>query len=547
MTSRPAGARERRGARALMLPALALLPLAFFGCRTVVALAPEVRARLEATPRGFLSGPVADLAEPRVLNNKDFVYSVALSPDARRAALTHLGPKLFQLALWALDGAPRLLADVTVNPYQWDVEAAVFSPDGQAVAAVSRDGGARVYAADSGKPLGAYATDEPLVSAAFHPSGRYLAVGSARGLITVLSWPELAFAFEVRAHSAEVRALEFGPDGTLYSGGWDKSIVAFDAVEETAPADAVRVHAERRGGFSVVRGAVDGRVSASFAVDERQPFVLIGTEVAKGAGLDVAQLSETSTVATPMGQMLVRLARGRRLAFKSLEVDGVDLAVCDACLPPGVQGVLGEPFTRRFQLAVDEAASELLLTRKDKAGPATAKPSLRLAIRRRLPFEWFVNDFSLDRSGQRLGVAFSELKAERTREIYEREKKGLREKVSEGNAGAIVDARTGALVRRWAVHEGVVATAGISPDGETLATGGWDRRLWVLGDGAALPVSRELAWSVRRVRFSSDGRLLAVGAWTPQNPLGDQTTKPSALVYEVGYEKAEVRTEAAGR
>ena len=44
--------------------------------------------------------------------------------------------------------------------------------------------------------------------------------------------------------------------------------------------------------------------------------------------------------------------------------------------------------------------------------------------------------------------------------------------------------------------------------------------------------TRELGWAIRRVRFSKDGRLLAIGAWTPQNATGAKST-PSALVIEL--------------
>jgi hypothetical protein len=47
-------------------------------------------------------------------------------------------------------------------------------------------------------------------------------------------------------------------------------------------------------------------------------------------------------------------------------------------------------------------------------------------------------------------------------------------------------------------------------------------------------------WAVRRVRFSKDGRWLVVAAWTPQNPLGDHSSNPSAVVYEVRYAAADV-------
>src|SRR5207248_7639358 len=139
---------------------------------------------------------------------------------------------------------PKQLVDAAVNKYEFDVEAVDFSPDGKVIATASRDGSVRFFSAADGAPAGAYATEEPLVALAFHPNGKYVAAGSAKGLVTVFSFPDLRFAFEQRAHDGEVRNIAFSAEGVLYSGGWDKSIVAFDAAEEDAPTDSARVRFE---------------------------------------------------------------------------------------------------------------------------------------------------------------------------------------------------------------------------------------------------------------------------------------------------------------
>jgi len=37
------------------------------------------------------------------------------------------------------------------------------------------------------------------------------------------------------------------------------------------------------------------------------------------------------------------------------------------------------------------------------------------------------------------------------------------------------------------------------------------------------------------VRFSRDGSVVTVAAWTPQNPLGDHQSDPAAVVYDAVY------------
>jgi WD40 repeat protein len=152
------------------------------------------------------------------------------------------------------------------------------------------------------------------------------------------------------------------------------------------------------------------------------------------------------------------------------------------------------------------------------------------------PFELFVNDMTVDAAGDRLGVAFGEIKAERTYQIYRREKQGVEEPVREGNCAAMVDVGSGAILERHVLHKGVVATAGISPDGLSLVSGGWDHQLYLFSRGRPDPVSHQsFGWSVRRARFSGDGRYLAVGSWTPQTGLPDKDSDPAAVVYDVRY------------
>ena len=51
------------------------------------------------------------------------------------------------------------------------------------------------------------------MSVGWHPSGQVLALGSARGLVTLVSVPQLQHLAELRAHLDEVRAVAFTPSG----------------------------------------------------------------------------------------------------------------------------------------------------------------------------------------------------------------------------------------------------------------------------------------------------------------------------------------------
>lgn len=524
---------------ALLLAGLLVLGV---GCaHKPQGLSPEVLSRLGEQPGGYVSGKVNGLEDGPLLNNKDFVYSLAFSPDSTRVAYTHLGAKFYQLALWKLGTPPVLVAEKNVNTYEDDLEAVGFSPDGGLLATAGRDGSVRLFDAATGEPRGSVLTEEPLTTLAFHPSGRYIVVGSARGLLSVFTVPQLAFVYEARAHMGPVSALAFAANGTLYTGSWDKHVRVWDTREEALRTDQARVIYERRGGFAVVRGAVNGKAQASFAVDTRVPAIILNTETATQAGIDVPFLKDTVTLPTSLGNTVARLARGQSLLFKSVAVTGVDIAVCDVCVPTGTQGVLGAPFTERFEIAFDESTHEAILTAKAGEPTGAEVQGLTLAPKADFAFEGHVNDVTLDAKGQRLGVAFSVEKAERTRTVYEREKNKVQEPQAPFNAGALVDASSGKILQKWSVHHGVVSTASISPDGRSLATGGWDKLLFVFTEGQEQPGGqREFGWSVRRVRFSPDGRWVGVAAWTPQNPIGDQESDPAAQLFQVGYDSPTV-------
>jgi WD40 repeat protein len=504
-------------------------------------LPPEVLSRLGEQPGGYVSGKAKGLQDGPVLNNKDFVYTLAFSPDSSRVAYSHLVPEVYRVALWRLGTPPVLIAEKNVNKNEHDVEAVEFSPDSGLLATAARDGAVRLFDAATGEPKGSVMTEEPLTAVAFHPGGRYIVAGSARGLISIFTVPQLAFVYESRAHMGPVSALAFAADGTLYTGGWDKHVRVWDTREAALRTDQARVAFERREGFTVVRGTVNGKALASFAVDTRVPAIIVNTEVATQAGIDVPFLKDTITVPTSLGNLVARVARGQSLLFKSLTVTGVDIAVCDACVPKGSQGVLGAPFTERFDITFDESTHEAILMAKAGAPAGAEVQGLTLAPKADLAFEAHVNDVTVDAKGQRLGVAFSEQKAERTLEVYKREKGKIQEPQAPFNAGALVDATSGKILQKWAVHHGVVPTASISPDGRSLATGGWDKLLLVFTEGQEQPRdTREFGWSVRRVRFGPDGRWVGVAAWTPQKGSLEQESDPAAQLFQVAYDSPTV-------
>lgn len=526
-------------ARALHSPLFPAGGLSLLVALGACATARGTAGRALATgPEGFVAAPVVSLSERAVLDRSDFCYAAAATVPPVGFAYTHLGAKQFRLGLWELEPAPRRTADLALGASEHDVEGLAFSPDGSLVATAARDGSLRIHERATGKQLALATADEPLSALAWSPDGRLLVTGSALGMLTVFEAPSLRFGTELRAHRDEVRALGFDRSGLLYSGGWDKTIARHRVATRLTTVTEARVRFQLSGRFRVVTASINGSPALRLAVDARAAHSSLRVAAARAAGIDPAALESTLTAQTPSGPALVRWARDQALQLEALRVAGVDLALCDACVPEALDGVIGQDLVERFEVRLDETMGEALFTARSAADATTAElPALEELSRWEYP--GFVNDLSVDLRGERLGVAFGEHKAERTLEVYRREKAGEVEPLSQGNFAAIVDGSTGTVERRFIRHRGTVSTAGISPDGRSLATGGWDRRLYLFSADAAAAneplVSDELGWSVRRARFSPDGRHLAVAAWTPQKPSLEAKSDPAAVLYDVRY------------
>ena len=569
---------EGRG-EGILVVAVALVLLA--GCRTIPKTPDAILRALAVAPDAYLSGQPIALRDRLVLNREDFVYDAKLSPDSKFAAISRLGPKSFHLALHDLTTPGKPRSDTAVNPLEFDVDEVEFSPDGTRVATVSRDGALRIYAAKTGALEAAWLTEEPLVSVGWHPSGELIALGSAKGLVTLVSVAQMQHVAELRAHTDEVRAVVFTPAGDLVTGSWDRRMLIFrvsgmaaqrlltasgldeqvqrfldqnrglDAQQVTGTASPavtwttrstghpeVRAHVTKKNGLVLFRAVLDRSVSATVALDTRVPMIVVKSALAQAVGIDALKLTDTVMIATAFGNQLAKVAKGRVLSIKNLTFERVDVAVCDACVPADAQAVLGGPVLQQVSTAFDESTSELVFTLNEGASGVSLGSARTMTLAREFTFPASVNDVSLDAKGLVAGVAFSETKSQRTKAVYDREKKKELEPEREWDCGARVDLISGEVLEKKSGHHGVVASVGISPDGKTLATGGWDKK--VILHGEPLAIDADYGWAVRRVRFSRDGRKLVVAAWTPQNPLNDHQSDPSAVVYEVVYAEASV-------
>ena len=462
---------------------------------------------------------VEGLAVRAVLDREDFNYAVATSRDGRRLAHVHLAASGFRLAGWSLDvPAGRRMSDAPLCGPEWDVEGLDLSPDGEVAVAAGRDGVARFVQLASGTLAFEFQAGEPLVSAAFSPDGQRVALGGARGTVTVLGWPGGRFLAEARLHADEVRGLAFDGAGRLWSGGWDKAVVQSEL--RSAPLPRTQVEAEETKRGWVVRGSRAGQAPGRWLLDAESPLSFGRV----GGGLPPAGFVD---LPAPWAPARAPVREGEVLSLGGWRTPPLGLAVCDRCVPEGVDGVLGAPALAALRWTRDEGSGALEVERR--IAPAGEGEDMALVVRARHRFLSHVNDVSVSADGRWLAVALSQAKAQRSLAVFECEQRGITEPEAEGNAVAVLDAATGRVAERWTTHRGVVATVALSPDGQRVASGGWDKRLLLYERGRASPsAERRYGWSVRRVRFLPDGRSLGVAAWTPQNAVGDRASDPAA-------------------
>lgn len=582
-----------------LLGACALLTLV--GCHEPLRNTVDVKALIEsAEGAGYVSGRALGLGAPDVLNDKDFVYALAFDEASREVAFVHHVTTHMELTLSALEPVDERFR-TPVNHHQYDVEDVLFlerAGGERFLITPSRQGIARRFRVADGTEAGELIYGQALLRVAKNPSGTLLALGGADGRVLLLDAETLTFRGEARPHRDEVHGLAFTDDRTLLSASFDGSLVE-SVIEPGAPDTVALPSTQLASGAQGFLAHLDGGRAISATRDVRQPNHAISSAAVKRLALKPALDAEPLAVMTPLGLEARPVVELGELQVRYLSFGPSLAAVCDECVPPGAELVLGMPALERATFGDDLAASETLVraaarssssqapatneptsleapadepATEDSAAteepapaePATEEPApvpppartvepaqpiagaLLLVEKRRLTLPGPGTDLDVDGRRRLAVVAYSHARAERSPALYEAEKKGIYPPPSPASAAVLVDLTRFELGRTFVGHEGFTVTAALSPDGKTVATGGWDKRFFVFDAESGQKITeRKLAWLLRRVRFSPDGRFLAAAAWTPTNPIGEGKSDPALLVYPVVFQDPAV-AEASG-
>lgn len=521
----------------------------------------------------YMGGVVTDLYPSRVINRRDFSYALAFSPDGLWVAYTHMVSTDFQLSVVEVQSG-ALQFNVSLNATEFDVEGLVFI-DNQTVAVSGRRSpdsnhpSLRLFDRRDGTLLAAAYDDDlaGLTQVAVSADGRLIAtVGVHTGALIIRDAKTLAWRGQVPAHRGPARALAFLPNGELLTGGDDKQLLRWRLEPMPARRQAavqvpiVKVGATQQQAIPV---SFAGHKPLIAVIDAGFEHNVVSTSLVKQEGL--ADLGMTQTLRSQAGETQAKIVRGS-LQIKDLAVADLEFAVCDSCLPVGCDLLLGQDFQSRVSLAPGAHPSLLLVTASQQTqnvvspqdglppqgADASSATNAHVLVAKQDPavpaglffrpvkiaqqsLAGSINDISLSRDGAQIVVAISQTPAERSLELYEREKAGKYPDPNPANAAVLIDSATGTVLRSFVGHRAYVVTAALSPDGKTLASGAWDNHvlLFDVATGAKI-FDQPMGWLLRRLRFAPDGRTLGVAAWTPVASFGGDS-KPAMVLFDLVY------------
>ena len=169
-----------------------------------------------------LSQAIYGVNELNQLNHKDFVYSVAVSPDGKMIAT---GSKDKTAKLWNLEGKELQ----TLKGHKNSVWSVAFSPDGETIATGSGDNTAKLWNLEGKELRTLKGHTDNVNSVAFSRDGKMIATGSADK--TVKLWnPKNGEKLNILAtHTDKVNSVVFSRDGKMIAtGSADKTVKLWD-------------------------------------------------------------------------------------------------------------------------------------------------------------------------------------------------------------------------------------------------------------------------------------------------------------------------------
>ena len=418
---------------------------------------------------------------------KGSISDVAVSPDGCLLAVAS------RIGVWFYDTHTDDFVALIAVEGTGILEKIVFSPDGTRIAVGDWDGKTTLWDTETRKMLNAFTHQAQVDALAFSPDGRLLATGS-RDRTAKLWDVETETIRATMPHEDWITHIAFSPEGRLLATGSRNGSVAMWNVET----ESVRFTMPHKDWITHVAFSPDGRLLATSSADKISK--LWDVETGKNCWTVTCERSAESIVFSSDSQYVAMLPPSGTVDIRSVD-DGTNAPAAihkEPWVTTNGKDLPAQHLRDFFSWEVTFSPNGKHLASLN-AGCSLTLWDVVTGEKTRVIEKIAAHDLTLNMfRGSTVVCSF-----EGHYLVIISLKTGGQETIKLWNEGPIAD---------FTPEEPVISGA-VSPDGQLLATGGWDRivTLWDVKTQTVYRTLKGHTGEIRALAFSPDGKLLVSG------------------------------------